>query len=101
MICVVITNLPSEAAAMALGKKLIDGKLIACSNIKKVTSQYYWQGKYYEEAEYEASFKTTLGKKTQAIKFIKNNHPYEVPMILSSEYEVSNTYKAWMDETLA
>ncbi len=101
MITVITTNLSRKKDAISLGKKLLDNNLIVCSNISKTTSQYFWKGKYHEEVEYQASFKTSIDKKSQAIKFIKKHHPYEIPLIASKEYEISNSYKAWMDKTLS
>lgn len=101
MITFITTNLSRKKDAIKLGKELLDNNLIVCSNINKTTSQYYWKGKYHEEVEYQASFKTSIGRKAQAIKFIKKNHPYEIPLIASKDLEISNSYKAWMDEILS
>lgn len=101
MITFITTNLSRKKEAVKLGKELLDNNLIVCSNIDKTTSQYYWKGKYHEEVEYRASFKTSIQMKAQAIKFIKKHHPYEIPLIASTDMEVSNSYKAWMDDILS
>jgi len=100
MITVISTNLSRKKDAIQLGKQLLDNKLIVCSNIHKGTSQYNWKGAYHEEVEYTATFKTSITKKSQAIKFIKKHHPYQVPLIASKDYEINNRYKAWMDDML-
>jgi len=100
MITVITTNVSRKKDALSLGKKLLDNNLIVCSNITKVTSQYNWKGKYHEEVEYQASFKTSIEKSRLAIKFLKKNHPYQIPLIISKDMQVSNTYKAWMDDIL-
>ena len=58
MIAYIYTNVSNKSDAVALGKGLLDAKLIACSNISEVTSQYFWKGSYHEESEYCVSFKT-------------------------------------------
>lgn len=100
MISIITTAVSRRKDALGLGKKLLDNNLIVCSHIEKATSQYYWKGKYHEEKEYVATYKTTLEKKSQAIKFIKKNHPYDIPFISSQEVEVSNSYRSWMDQIL-
>jgi len=100
MIAVITTHVAKRTDALKLGKELLDNNLIVCSNISEVTSQYYWKGKYHEETEYQLSVKTSLVKKVQAIKYLRQNHPYEIPMIKSNDWEINNVYKTWLDETL-
>ncbi len=100
MISIITTTVSRKKDAIELGKMLLDHKLIVCANITEVTSQYYWKGRYHEELEYQVSFKTRIEKKSQAIKCIKQNHPYEIPLIASKEFEISNSYKVWMDGEL-
>lgn len=100
MITIITTTLSRRKDALELGKKLLDNNLVVCSNIEKTISQYYWKGKYHEEKEYLVTYKTSLEKKSQAIKFVKKHHPYEIPFISSHEVEVSNSYRSWMDQIL-
>lgn len=100
MISIITTTVSRKKDALSMGKKLLENNLIVCSNVNKMTSQYIWKGKFHEESEYEITFKTTIAKKAQTIKFIKKHHPYEVPCIASKESEVSNAYRAWMDQMI-
>lgn len=100
MISIITTTVSRKKDALNMGKKLLDNNLIVCSNVNKTVSQYIWKGKYHEESEYQVSFKTTLEKRAQTIKFIKKHHPYEVPFIASKDCAVNNAYKAWMDQTI-
>lgn len=100
MISVITTTVSRKKDAIELGKMLLEHKLIVCSNVTEVTSQYNWKGRYHEELEYQISFKTSIDKKSQAIKCIKKNHPYEIPLIASKDFEISNSYKVWMDSEL-
>ena len=100
MIAVITTTVGKKKDALLLGKKLLDQSLIACSRISKATSQYNWKGDYCEEVEYVLILKTSLKRKKQVVKFIKRNHPYDIPMIISSKSEVNKAYLAWVDQQI-
>ena len=100
MIAIITTTLSSKSDALSLGKKLLDQRLIACSRISKSTSQYYWKGKFQQAAEYTLVLKTSISRKKEAVKYLKKNHPYDVPMIISEVLEVNNAYLAWVDQQL-
>lgn len=100
MISIITTTVSRKKDALNIGSKLLDNQLIVCSNINKITSQYMWKGEYHEESEYQVTFKTTIAKKAQTIKYIKKHHPYQVPCIITKEREVNNAYRAWMDEMI-
>lgn len=101
MIAVITTNVASEADALKLGKALLDNKLIVCSSITETQSQYFWKGNFHEEREFQLTVKTSLERKQAAIKYLNQHHPYDIPMIKSTHWEVNNAYKSWMDETLS
>ena len=100
MITIIKTNVSKKRDAIMLGKKLLDDNLVVCSSFNKIVSQYFWKGMYHQEKEYEVVFKTGIAKKSQAIKCINKIHPYDVPMIASKNYEINNSYKAWMDQSI-
>ncbi len=100
MLSIITTTVSSKSDALLLGKQLIDAHLVACTHISEIVSQYYWKDEFHEEKEYQVSFKTSQAKREQAIKSIKANHPFEVPMIISNELQVNNSYKGWMDQYL-
>ena len=100
MITIIKTTVSRKKDAIDLGKKLLDHNLIVCSNITRTISQYFWKGKYNEVKEYDVVFKTTISKKSECIKHISKFHPYENPMIASKNYEINNSYKAWMDQLI-
>lgn len=100
MIAIITTTVSRKKDALSLGKKLLDQHLIACSRISKSTSQYNWKGQFHEEVEYTLVLKTSIDRKKQAVKFLKRNHPYDIPMIITQVMEVNNSYLAWMDQQL-
>jgi periplasmic divalent cation tolerance protein len=100
MISVVYTTLPTKEAALEIGKSLLEMNLIACTNIQAITSQYVWKGKYCEDQEYGLYIKTCRSHTPSVIKYINNNHPYDIPYIQTQEHTINNTYKTWMDSFL-
>jgi periplasmic divalent cation tolerance protein len=100
MISVIFSSFSTKDSALRIGKLLLDKRLIACSNVIRMESQYVWKGNFHEEEEYGAYFKTSLAKKNEVIKFINKHHPYEIPSITSKDIVINNAYKAWMDAFL-
>ncbi len=97
MITVIKTTLSNKEIAIKLGKELLDLRLIACSNISPITSQYIWKGKYHEDKEYALTLKTNELRKKDVIKHLQKNHPYEIPFISTEEHVINNAYQNWMD----
>ena len=100
MITEVKTTVSTKEQATILGKQLLDSNLVVCVHTSAITSQYNWKGKYYEEDEYLISAKTTQVKKSQVIKQIQSNHPYDIPLITTRDLQLNESYKDWMDELL-
>ena len=71
MISIIYSSFSTKDSALRIGKLLLDKRLIACSNVVRMESQYYWKGKFHEEEEYGAYFKTSINKKNEVVKFIK------------------------------
>jgi periplasmic divalent cation tolerance protein len=79
---VFITVPPSKAEKLA--RAIVENRLCACVNvIAAVKSFYYWKDELKNEAESLLIVKTTQTKIDDLIKFVKKNHPYEVPEIVT------------------
>jgi periplasmic divalent cation tolerance protein len=100
MISIISTTLPNEEIAVKIGRELLEMKLIACTKIMPVKSQYFWKGEYCEETEYALHLKTSRNNTKSVIKYINKAHPYEIPYIQTEEHTINNAYKAWMDSFL-
>lgn len=72
---------------LKIAKKIIHGlvtkKFAACGNIFKVSSLYVWKGKIEKSPEYGAFIKTKKTNYKKVEDYIKKNHPYELPEIIS------------------
>lgn len=85
--CIIYTTFPDLETAKKIIKGLIQYKFAACGNIFKLSSLYIWKGKIEDNPEYGAFIKTIKKKYKKCEDFIINNHPYEVPEIISWKIE--------------
>ena len=80
----VLTCLPDHAAASALARTLVTGRLAACVHVgAAVESMYHWQGQIETAREVPVTIKTraVLYETVQAA--ILAAHPYELPEIIA------------------
>jgi len=85
---VIYTTFPDLKSAKHIINGLVKEKLAACGNIFQLQSIFTWQGKIEEESEYGAFYK-------KVEQYIKDNHPYEVPEIIS--WGIQNGLDAYLD----
>lgn len=76
-------------------KKLLEERLIACANIFKISSYYWWKNKIEKGKEYGIFLKTRKEKYKEIEKRIKELHPYETPCLL--QLEIKRGYKKYLD----
>jgi periplasmic divalent cation tolerance protein len=99
---IIYATFPDEKCAKTIVRGLVDQKLAACGNMFKISSIYRWKAQIEEAAEFGVFIKTQkhLYKKVEV--YIKNNHPYEVPEIISwSIQQGLPAYLEWIrEETL-
>ncbi|MDX5445510.1 MAG: divalent-cation tolerance protein CutA [Zoogloeaceae bacterium] len=83
-ILVVFTNVPDEAMAGTLARRLVDSGLAACVNVlAPYRSVYRWQGAVEEAAEVPLLIKTTRARYADLERTILDAHPFEVPEIIA------------------
>ncbi len=97
---VVLCTVPDEATAEKIGRGLVEERLAACVNvISSVKSFYRWQGKIEADDELQLVIKTRPGRFPAAARWIRANHPYEVPEIVALPASaVSDDYLRWAVE---
>lgn len=79
---IILTTLPDKVAAEKLAFLIVETRLAACVNIfSNMESIYFWENKLVRDQECKLFIKTTSKVQQAAVKFIKQNHPYEVPEI--------------------
>lgn len=95
----IIYSTAPEKEAEEISRKLLEQKLIACSNIFPVSSIYKWEGEIKEEKEAGMILKTKGELADKVIKRIKELHSYDVPEILIINIEKGNDkYLKWISE---
>jgi len=98
----IVSAFPSKEAARNTALEMIKKKIASCIQItSSVLSIYEWQGKICEENEVLAFVKTSCSLQDEAVKFIKDNHPYEVPEIITLPVIGGfEKYVQWVDSNL-
>lgn len=89
---------PNIATAESLGLRLLEEKLIACTNIiPGMKSQYWWQGKIETANEVVLILKGKSSLKREIEALLKGLHPYENPCFIQLEIkDGSAEYLDWL-----
>lgn len=99
--CILLyTTLPDQEHAEALARNLVRERLAACANILPAgTSIYEWKGELCQDQEVIMLVKTVAEKKSQCRQAIADQHPYDVPCILTfAESEANGPFAQWLRE---
>lgn len=99
---IVMTTTPDQTVAEDLARRIIFAHLAACVQIlPPMKSYYFWKDEVQADSEHLLLIKTLEDKFEALEKFIRENHPYEVPEIVAvSAEKVSEGYLNWMKEYL-
>jgi len=93
----VLVTAPDLKTARALAKAALNVKLVACANLVKIESHYWWQGKLESSAEVLILFKTTRAKLAALEQLIVAKHPYDTPEFVAlSLAEGNSKYLDWL-----
>lgn len=101
--CLVLCSCPSTDSARELAGELVEQRHAACVSILPgLTSVYAWKGQIESAEESLLLIKTRLANFSELERFIKQQHPYEVPEILAIPVqEGSADYLAWLRESVS
>jgi periplasmic divalent cation tolerance protein len=99
MIIVVLVTIP-EKDAEHLAKMLVEERVCACVNITSgVKSFFWWEGKVDQAQEAMLVIKTRDALFGKLKTLVKNNHPYQVPEIISLKVDQLNQeYLEWVNK---
>ncbi|MCW5823051.1 MAG: divalent-cation tolerance protein CutA [Cyanobacteria bacterium TGS_CYA1] len=97
---VVLVTCPQDGTADTLAETLVNSRLAACVNvISGVKSIYRWKDGVEKDSEALLIIKTTSDVWTQLENKIHEEHPYEVPEIVSVPIERGcEKYLGWLNE---
>ncbi len=99
----VFTTFPDISTAQRMCEEMVQEKLAACVNIAPAgQSIYMWNGKICKETEHIAVIKTTDNSYEKLENYIKGQHPYELPEIISTPINKgSKKYLTWLTTNTA
>lgn len=97
---IVRTSFNKVQNARNLAKNLIEQKLCACAQISEIESLYFWEGKTQNDDEFLLEIKTTSDNFEKVKALIISNHDYQIPEIISFEFDAHDRYKIWLDRTI-
>lgn len=97
-IAILYTTLSSRKEAIALAECAIREKYAACVNILPgAVSVYEWEGKIEKNKEVLLLFKTTPAKLDILTNWLRKEHPYDVPAILTATVDASAQFGAYVN----
>jgi periplasmic divalent cation tolerance protein len=95
---VILTTLPADGRAEAIGQALVDERLAACVNLlPPMTSIYRWRGAVERESERQVIIKTTRQRVPALKARLDTLHPYELPeFIVLAVTDGGASYLEWI-----
>lgn len=97
-IAVVTTTVASAADARRLASGAVQARLAACVQVESIASHYVWQGAQHEDAEWRLVCKTLPEAAPVLRAWLRAQHPYEVPQLLTQAMEAEDDYAQWVAE---
>lgn len=99
MITLIQTTSDSRAELDTLAENLVLARLVACGQVEgPITSHYVWEEEVKNSEEFKLTLKTTSEHVAAIETYIKENHSYDLPEIISFEATASLEYENWVKE---
>ena len=101
--CIAMTTFEDEDSASRLARALVEARLAACVQLVHIRSTFSWEGAVEDASEVLVLMKTRAGVYERLQKFVRDNHPYELPEILQIPVTTGyGPYLSWVkDNTTA
>jgi periplasmic divalent cation tolerance protein len=98
---VILATMHKKEMAVAIGRKLLEKRLIACYNLSPIESAFWWKGKIEEGSETLMILKSELNHFDAIEEVFMKESGYEVPELVAIYPEKVNIpYLQWVrDET--
>ncbi len=96
--CIGYITAKNKDEALAIGRALVEKKLVACANVlPQMESIYRWEGKVESAHEAVLVVKTIAKMRDKVATFVKALHSYEVPCIVFYDIHGGNKdYLKWI-----
>ena len=86
--CLVLCTCPDEACAVALARRLVEARAVACVNcLPNIKSIYGWQQHIECAEEVLLVMKTEHQLYARVAALIQETHPYELPEVIAIPIE--------------
>jgi periplasmic divalent cation tolerance protein len=94
----VTTTVDSQDVANALVRDAVAARLAACGQVDgPLVSAYWWEDRIETATEWRAVLKTTAARAEALETFLLEQHPYDVPEVLTTPVLGGNPdYLAWV-----
>lgn len=99
-IWIVTTTVADPSQADSLAVKLVQERVAACVQCEgPITSIYRFEGEFHRDSEFRLLIKTNGASYSALLDFLKANHPYKTPQIVSVRADDADaSYAAWVQE---
>lgn len=99
---VIMVTAPSEEAAEAVAKPIVQEGLAACVNVVPgLRSLYIWKGELCDDSEVLLIVKSRRSFVDRVVRRVKELHTYEVPEVIALPIIAgSEDYLNWMSDLL-
>jgi len=97
MILIYITCKDNKEAKK-ISKALLEKRLVACTNLHKIESMYWWNNQIKEDNEVVIIAKTKETNYEKVKTEVKKLHSYDIPCILKIKAEANEGYDKWINE---
>ncbi len=95
----ITTTVEHQADANRLATEIVSQRLAACVQISgPIFSVYRWNGSIHSGQEFGLKLKVASDGLANAVAFLQENHPYELPEIIVNQVKASAEYAQWVNE---
>jgi len=96
----VVTTLPTQQQALALGREMVERGLAACAQVSLIDSVYRWHGVVEQASEARLLLKTRAALYPRLEAALRERHPYELPAIHAiGTVQAEAAYAAWVHDS--
>lgn len=98
----VVVTCASDEEARAIGRRLVEIRLVAGAQIIPISSVYRWEGEIVDDEEWLLICKTRSDRYPRIEDEVGALHSYEVvPIYMIEMTDAGSPYSAWIDEVTA
>ncbi|MFC0283681.1 divalent-cation tolerance protein CutA [Camelimonas abortus] len=91
------TTFPDESTARAAARAMVEARVVACANIfPAMRAVYRYQDRIAEAAETAVIFKLPDDRRDAAARLLRQNHPYETPVVAFLDVTADAATAAWL-----